>query len=90
MTDLEIQLLIKKADKYAGLTGALPAEGCYVHRFNGFFQGYVEARGEQMTEAAKAKLIKEPEHVPAKLNFKPEGTVAIIEADLGFTMADFL
>lgn len=66
MTDLELQLIAKKAERYAGAAGAVHPEQAHVHRFNGYFQGYVEARGEMMTEEQGAKFLSlDPASMPA-------------------------
>jgi hypothetical protein len=59
--DLEIKLITAKAEKYATANGAVAPEAAYVHRFNGYFQGMIDARGEQISDEQKSKmLLKEP------------------------------
>lgn len=49
--ELDLELAKAKAHQYAGKHGAVSPEAAYVHRFNGYFQGYVERSGELATVA---------------------------------------
>jgi hypothetical protein len=47
--EMDVELAKKKAHEYAGKHGAVSPEAAYVHRFNGYFHGYVERSGELST-----------------------------------------